>query len=113
MGLDAAAADAVVGKQMGEFMAERALNLGGRNLDELGIQHHHPIRPHGHAGRGAEGGVPKNTDFQMTAARGLEELVGEILEERIVAQARIAAGFGEIIRLGANAAHDGTTEIHE
>jgi hypothetical protein len=29
MGLDAAAADAVVCEQMGEFMAERALNLGG------------------------------------------------------------------------------------
>ena len=29
MGLDAAAADAVVCEQMGEFMAKRALNLGG------------------------------------------------------------------------------------
>jgi hypothetical protein len=29
MGLDAAAADAVVGKKVGEFMAECALNLGG------------------------------------------------------------------------------------
>ena len=109
MGLDPTTAGTVMGEKVGKFMAERALNLGGRNLDELGIQHHHPIRPHGHAGRGAEGGVPKNTDFQMTATCGLEELIGEILEERIVAQARIASGFGEIIRRGANAAHDGTT----
>jgi hypothetical protein len=37
MGLDATAADAVMGEQMGEFVAERALNLGGGNFHEFGI----------------------------------------------------------------------------
>ena len=96
-----------------QAMAESALNLGGRNFHKLGIQHHHAIGPHRHAGGGAERGIPKDADLQMTATSGLEKLVGEILEQRIVAQARFAAGFREVVGRGAHAAHDGTTKIHE
>jgi hypothetical protein len=113
MGLDAAAADAVLRQKVREFMAERALHLGRGNFDELGIENHHAVGPHCHTGRGAKRGIPKNAGFQTATSGCLEELVGEILEQRIVAKARIAAGFGEIIWRGANAAHDGTTKIHE
>jgi hypothetical protein len=113
MGLDAAAANAVLREKVGEFVPESALHLGGRNFDELWIQNHHSVGPHRHAGSGAERGIPKNAHLQMTATGGFEELVGEILKERIVAQARFAARLGKVIGRGPDAAHDGATKIHE
>jgi hypothetical protein len=113
MGLDAAATDSVLREEVGEFVPERALDLSGGNFDELGIENHHAVRPHRHAGGGAEGGIPENAHLQVTATGGFEELVGEILEERIMAQARFAAGLGKVIWRGPDAAHDGTTKIHE
>jgi hypothetical protein len=38
MSLDATATGAVLGEKMREFVTQGSLHLGGRNLDQLGIQ---------------------------------------------------------------------------
>ena len=113
VGLDSAAADSVLREEVGEFMTERALDLGGGNFDELGIKNHHSVGPHRHACGGAKRGIPENANLQVTATGSFEELVGEILEERIVTQARFAARLSKVIGRGPDAAHDRTTKIHE
>jgi hypothetical protein len=113
MGFYAAAADSVLCKEVGKFMPERALHLGGGNFDELGIENHHAVCPHRHAGSGAEGGIPKNAHLQTTATGGFEKLVCEIFEERILAQARFTGRLGEVIGLGPDATHDRTAKIDE
>jgi hypothetical protein len=49
----------------------------------------------------------------MATSSGLEKLVGKILEEWIVPQARFAAGLCEVIWFSPDAAHNGPTKIHE
>jgi hypothetical protein len=38
MGFDATATGAVLGEKVREFVTQGSLHLGGRNLDQLGIQ---------------------------------------------------------------------------
>jgi hypothetical protein len=67
----------------------------------------------GGRGGGAEGGIPEDADLQTATAGGFEKLVGKILEQGVVAESRVAAGFCEIVGSGPHAAHDGAAEIHE
>jgi hypothetical protein len=49
----------------------------------------------------------------MTAPDGLEQLIGEVLQERIMTQTGITLWGHKIIRRRAHAPHDGTAKIHD
>lgn len=80
MGLDAMAADTMLGQQVGQFMTQGSLNLGSGNLQKLGIQNDHPVTPYGKTSRGAKAGIPENTHLEMPAPDRLQELICKILE---------------------------------
>jgi hypothetical protein len=113
VGIDAAAAGTVLGKDVGQLMAKRALDFGGGNLDELGIENDGAVSPVGYACRSAEGGIPIDTGLELATAGSLEKLVGKVLEQGIVAKAGVSPGLLQIVRRGTNTAHDRATKIQE
>jgi hypothetical protein len=113
MGFDTVTTDTVLGQEMSQLVSQCALNLCGRNLQELRIQNHHAIAPDGQAGRGAEPRVPEDANLEVATSNRLEKLVCKILEQRIVTQTGFPPWKGKIIRRGANTPHDRTAEIHD
>jgi hypothetical protein len=51
--------------------------------------------------------------LQVPAAYGFEQLIGKVLQERVVTQSSIALWDHKIIRRRAHAPHDGTAKIHD
>ena len=113
MGFDAAATGAVLGKKVREFVTQGSLHLGGRNLDELGIQQNHAFAEHRHACGGTQSGIPINARVKIPATDRLEKLIGKILQQGILTQSGISARLFDVVRLGANSTHHGATEIKE
>jgi hypothetical protein len=68
MGFDTMTTDTVLREEMGQLMTQCALNLCGRNLQELRIQNHHAITPDGQARRGAKPGVPEDANLEVAAS---------------------------------------------
>jgi hypothetical protein len=68
MGFDTVTTDTVLREEMSQLVAQGALNLCGRNLQELRIQNHHAIAPDSQASRGAKPGIPKDLHLQMAAS---------------------------------------------
>jgi hypothetical protein len=113
MGFDAAATGAVLGEKVREFVTQGSLHLGGRNLDELGIQQNHAFAEHRHACGGTQSGIPINARVKIPATDRLEKLIGKILQQGILTQPGISARLFDVVRLGANSTHHGATEIKE
>ena len=91
MGRDPAAPGEMLGEKMREFMAKRPLDLIRRDLDQLRIQNDPAFLPVGQPGGGAERGIPTNRHRERAATGGEKKLVGEVLKQRIRAQAGPAA----------------------
>jgi hypothetical protein len=106
MGFDTVTTDAVLRQKMSQLVAQCALNLCGRNLQELRVQNHHAIAPDGQASRSAKPGVPEDANLEVAASNRLEKLVCKILQQRIVTQTGFPPRNSKIIRRGANAPHD-------
>jgi hypothetical protein len=106
MSFDTVTTNAVLRQKMSQLVAQCALNLCGRNLQELRIQNHHAIAPDGQARRGAKPGVPEDANLEVAASNRLEKLVCKILKQRIVTQTGFPPRNSKIIRRGANAPHD-------
>jgi len=64
VGGDAAAAGAVGSHEVGEFVAEGAVDFGLGDVDEAGVQFHHGAVAVGATGGGAETGVPNDGDAE-------------------------------------------------
>jgi hypothetical protein len=68
MGFDTVTTNAVLRQKMSQLVAQCALNLCGRNLQELRIQNHHAIAPDSKARRGAKPGVPEDANLEVAAS---------------------------------------------
>jgi hypothetical protein len=110
---DLTASGTVLREKMREFMAQGALNLGWRDLNEFRVQRDRLGSPAGEPSRRSKSRVPLDSHLKSAATCRPEKLAAESFQEDVALEARLAGLRVAIRSVGKKAqmAKNGFSEI--